>query len=139
MADVKVVETVDAPAGAVWGLLSDFGGIAKFGGDAIEGCTVEGDGVGAVRTLTVMGGATIRERLEALDEGTRTFSYSIIGESPLPVRDYLATVQVRDEGSGCVVEWASSFEPVGAPEAAVGLIRGVYDQAISGIRKTLGA
>ena len=27
MADVKVVETIDAPARSVWGLLSDFGGI----------------------------------------------------------------------------------------------------------------
>jgi len=102
---------------------------------------VEGEGVGAVRTLTLAGGATLQERLESLDPKARSFQYSILGESPLPVRDYLSTLTLEPRGPNrCHVTWSSEFEPVGvAEEQAVAMIEGVYRGGISSLKSTLGA
>ncbi|MFQ5698564.1 MAG: SRPBCC family protein [Myxococcota bacterium] len=140
MAEVKVVENVNCSASEVWELIRDFGAIQKWAGAGIQSCTVEGQGVGAVRTIRVPGGAEIRERLEAQDDAGRSFSYSIVGESPLPLRDYLSTLRVNEVGDGrCEIDWSSRFEPVGASEEqARGIVEGIYTGGIAGIRKTLG-
>ena len=137
MSEVLVKEEINASADAVWDLVSDFGGVLKWS-SVIESCDVEGDGIGAVRTLRMAGGPAIVERLESLDDATKTFSYVIV-EGPLPVSDYLASLKVSDRGADrCEVEWGSSFEPAGVPEEqAVGIIRGVYEGGIKGIRKAL--
>ena len=57
---------------------------------------------------------------------------------PLPVKaGYSATVQVTDKGNGtCNVNWSSTFEPKGAPEAdAVKVVEGIYRGGIAGARK----
>ena len=94
MAEAKVVKDIQAPAAEVWAQLADFGGI-KAGGP-IESVSVEGEGVGMVRTL-VMGGASVVERLEEHDAERLTFTYAIINEdSPLPFDNYSATVNLTD-------------------------------------------
>src|SRR6266571_3735923 len=98
MSEVKVSESVAAPAVEERRLLGDFGGIAKLGGSMLESCTVEGSGVGAVRTLGLRGGGSIRERCEAYDAAGRALTYSIVGESPLPVRGYVSTCRVVETG-----------------------------------------
>lgn len=140
MSEVKVSETVAAPAAKVWELFRDFGGIAKWAGAAFQSCTVEGSGIGAVRRIGLPGGLSIVERLEAFDDAGRTFSYAIIEKSPIPVKSYLSTVKVVETGaSACRVDWSSTFEPDGAgEEQAQAMIRGVYTGGIQGIRKALG-
>ena len=102
MGSVKVVETVNAGADRVWELFRDFGGISRFS-QGIDSCTVEGEGVGAVRTLTMGGGLKLQERLEAFDDGGRTLSYAIIGDHPLPFDNYLSTIKVVDQGNDFLV------------------------------------
>ncbi len=137
MVDVQVSERVAAPAAAVWEILSDFGGVARYS-PGIEHCEVRGEGVGAVRALTLPGGATLEERLESLDPAARRLSYSIV-RGPIPVKNYLATIEVREEGSGCRIDWGSAFEPVGLDdERARSMIEGVYRGGIAGVRKALG-
>lgn len=136
MGSVKVVETVGASADRVWELLRDFGGVTRFS-DGIQSCTVEGDGVGAVRTLS-MGGLKLQERLEAFDDGGRTLSYAIVGDHPLPFDNYLSTIKVVDQGESCTVEWSSTYDPKGEGDQAAGLIQGIYTGGIAGIRKALG-
>ena len=51
MSEVKISEKVAAPADEVWELLGDFGGLARWCGPVLQSCTVEGSGVGAVRTI----------------------------------------------------------------------------------------
>ena len=137
MAEIVVREEVDASADAVWELVRDFGGVLSWS-SALESCEVEGEGIGAVRTLGLGGGTSIRERLESLEDSSRTFRYSIV-DGPLPVSDYLATFKVSDRGADrCEIEWGASFEPVGAPEEQVlGLLRGVYEGGIREIAKKL--
>ena len=139
MASVKVSERIEADADAVWALFRDFGGVDRFA-QGIERCTVEGEGVGAVRTLAMPGGLELQERLEAFDDGGRTFQYAIIGASPLPADEYLSTVRVSADGDGCRIDWSSTFQPRGAPEEQVRtIVEGIYKSGIAGIRKTLGA
>jgi hypothetical protein len=140
MAKVEVSETIGAPAARVWELLGDFGGVTKWGGPMLQSCQVEGEGVGAVRRLGLPGGAEIQERCEAYDAEGRSLSYSIIGQSPIPIRDYLSTVSVVELGpSQCRVDWNGRFEPVGvSEEQAQGMVRGIYTGGIAGIRKLLG-
>ena len=139
MTTAQVTETVAAPAAEVWRVMSDFGGIEA--NEMIAGCTVDGSGVGAVRTITLVAGGEIIERLESCDDAMRTFSYAIINDSPLPVKNYLSTVKISDDGAGgTTVDWSSSFEASGAPEAdVVKLIQGVYKGGIARARAKLGA
>lgn len=139
MAAVKVSERIEAGADAVWALLRDFGGVDRVM-KGIESCTLEGEGIGAVRTIRMPGGVEIRERLEALDDAARRLQYAIVGEGPLPVDDYLATIQVVEEDGGCRVDWSGSFEPRGvALEKVAPMVEGIYRSGIAGVRKHLGA
>src|SRR5262245_21114819 len=76
MAEVKVEQEIGASADRVWKLMRDFGGL-KAWNPGIESCEVEGEGVGAVRTIK-MGAISITERLEHLDDAARTYQYSIL-------------------------------------------------------------
>ncbi len=140
MASVNVQEQVAASADQVWQIMADFGGIDKWADpNLIKSCEADGNSAGAIRTITLADGAVIRERLEAIDADSRRFSYSILGECPLPVKDYVATAKVTETGSGnCQVDWQSTFEPVGPADEAEKMIRGVYTGGVAGVRKALG-
>jgi hypothetical protein len=140
MSEVRVSETVAAPAARVWELLGDFGGVTRWGGSMLQSCTVEGSGVGAVRRIGGPGGMQIVERCEALDPERRSLSYSIIEKSPIPIKNYLSTVTVVETApDACRVDWRGTFEPDGiAEEQAQGMIRGIYTGGIAGVRKALG-
>ncbi len=141
MAEVKVSESVSAPAAKVWELLGDFGGVAKWGGPMLESCTVEGSGVGAVRTIRLPGGGSIQERCDAYDSVGRALTYSIVGKSPIPIRDYHSICRVVETGANaCRIDWQGQFEPDGVPEEqAQTLVRGIYTGAITAVRKLLAA
>jgi carbon monoxide dehydrogenase subunit G len=138
MASVKVTDRIEASADRVWELVRDFGGIQRWAA-GIESVSVSGEGVGAVRTIT-MGTLSLQERLEALDDRSRTLSYSIVGDHPLPFGDYLATIRLAEDGDGCQVDWSSTFTPrAGADAQAAGMVEGIYRGGIAGLKKALGA
>jgi hypothetical protein len=137
---VVVEEKVAANADKVFAVIADFGGLEK--NDMIKDFSVEGSGVGAVRSITLANGGVIKERLEKHDAASRTMVYAIINkDAPLPVANYVSTVVVSADGpNGAVVNWSSTFEPVGLPEAQVeGLIGGIYKGGIARTRQKLGA
>ncbi|MGC8490999.1 MAG: SRPBCC family protein [Syntrophobacteraceae bacterium] len=136
MSKVSMHTQLNASADKVWQLLKDFNGLPAFIA-AIKKSTMEGEGIGALRTLTLEGGGPpIVERLETFDDQAKTLSYSIV-TSPLPLSNYLATVEAIDMGpSKCEVRWHSTFEPSGAPEAeAVKVVEGVYSAGFEGLHK----
>lgn len=139
MPKVNMSTRINSSADQVWKVLRDFNGLSVFVA-AIKKSTMEGTGIGAVRTLTLEGGAApIVEKLEKLDEKARTLSYSVV-TSPLPLKNYLATVETIDTGpQQCEVRWSSTFDPQGVPEAeAVKLVEGVYSGAFEGLHKLFG-
>ena len=133
MAQVEVRDEIDADVTKVWDLVSDFGGVNRISPD-IQSCEVEGEGIGAVRTINT-NGIIIQERLEGLDPVARTFSYSML-EGPIPFKKYLANVKLEESGGGRTkINWAGSFEPAGMPEEQLcQLVEGIYRQLIAGIK-----
>lgn len=132
MTKVEVTETVDTPADAVWKKVRAFDNMHKYLPEMIATCAVTGSGVGATRVCGMQGGGDIHERLEALDEATRTLTYSI-SESPMPISDYRGTIVISEAGPGkALVSWSSLFNlEEGADEAEMkGMIEGVFRAGI---------
>lgn len=140
MTTVEVKEKVGAPADAVFRDISNFGAVDRL--EVVESCTVEGSGVGAVRTINLANNmGKVIERLESYDPNARTYSYRIINDDcPLPVDGYVATVRVLEDGpNACTVEWTGVFQPKGAPEEAVRpMIEGIYTGGIAVTRRAVG-
>ena len=100
---------------------------------------MEGSGVGAIRTLTLDNGATVVERLESLDEQSKSLSYSFV-DSPMQVSGYVATMQIEDSGENqCEITWSSVFELTGMSEAeARELFEGAYNMDLRASRNCMG-
>ena len=125
MAKISVNEDYAASAASVWQKLSDFGGLADWM-PGVKNCEVNGEGIGAVRTLA-MGPVKIVEKLESLDDDACRLSYSLV-EGPMPLKNFLATIEVSETSpSSCRVEWSAVFDlPGGVSEEKIapGLERG---------------
>ncbi|MGI9624137.1 MAG: SRPBCC family protein [Acidimicrobiales bacterium] len=130
MHTVTVSSFVAASPETVWSTIGDPSDISTWH-PAIAHSLVESD----VRSCTLADGAQISERIESVDHANQAYTYSIT-DSPLPVTDYMSTIQVSQEGSGSVVRWTSSFEPSGAPiEDVAGLLEGVYSAGLGALRE----
>jgi len=138
MTEVSLEHRLQATADSIWATISDFGGIRSFL-DAVTDCVTNGADVGSTRTLTLEGGIEVVERLEELDGANRRISYSI-QESPLPVQDYVSTMQVIDDPTGgCQLRWSSRFDVMGVPEEdARGIIEGIYRMGFEGLDRLHG-
>ena len=138
MAEISVNKELNASADDAWKVLADFGGMQRWA-PGIEDARNEGEGVGMVRILTMPGGAVMHERLESFDEAARTLSYSIV-EGPMPLENYLATIQVTETAGGCRVDWGASFDaPEGIPADAIGKgVEGAYSGMLEALAKHLG-
>lgn len=139
MAKVSLSTELPVPVDEVWKLVGRFNGLPDWH-PAVEKSEQKGEGVGSTRTLRLVGGGTIVERLESIDDKERLYSYSIV-DSPLPVANYRSTVRVRDAGNGkaTVVEWSSEFAPAGGDGAeAIKAIQGIYQAGFDNLRKMMG-
>jgi hypothetical protein len=117
---------INMPAEDVWQVLSDFGAACQYL-VMVENCTVEGQGIGALRTLTYTDGSTIVERLAAFDDAVYQLSYTLLSDTPF--RDCLTTVTVYDLSPvHCDVAWTASFQPDGLPASeAQAMLEGAFD------------
>src|SRR5882672_5373463 len=130
-----VERTVPVSREKILGLLADFGGIGKLMGEAVESCTLEGSGVGAVRRVRAKGvPGEMVERLEARLDG-RLMSYSIVGPCSLPLDHYCGGVTRKDApDGGCAIEWGSNWVAKGAPEDSVRrMLTGLYNSIIDAL------
>jgi hypothetical protein len=137
MGQVSVKVSMPVAADKVWQTLRDFGGIDKWA-PGIADLSLQGAGVGAVRTMTFKDGSRVVERLESLNDDSRSLSYTIL-ESTLPVEGFVASLTVREMGaSGCEVEWFSTFGAKGAAEEDVSRMLALgYRRSLSGLQKSL--
>jgi hypothetical protein len=138
MAYAALIErTVAVPRARFFAQLADFGAVGKFMPDTIESVEMQGQGIGAVRKVSVKGmPGQIHERLEAAFD-QRLLSYSIVANPGLPVDHYHAVVELSDAPGGkTLVRWGSNWEAKGAPVAEVrSLLEGFYTAIIDGIVK----
>ncbi|MCB2011274.1 MAG: SRPBCC family protein [Geminicoccaceae bacterium] len=138
MPKVTMSTKVAANADQLWKTIGGFGQIADWH-PAIEKSQTDGERKGSVRSLTLVGGGSLNEKLEEISPSERIYRYSIIS-GPLPVANYEAVIHVRDNGDGTsTVEWSSEFDASGASENdAVAAIQGVYQAGLDNIRKMFG-
>ncbi len=113
MTQASCKTTINIPADAIWQVISDFGAAGQYLTGVVN-CTVEGAGVGALRTLTSADGSTVVERLEVLDEDTHRLSYALLTDTPF--LNCLTTMALRDlSPSQAELEWSATFEADGIP------------------------
>jgi mxaD protein len=134
MEKAKASGTIDASANELWKLVSDFGELDNFV-EAVEKCTTEGSGVGAVRTLTLADGGEVKEKLESLDPDKRVLTYSII-MSPMPIQNYTGTMQVDElENGKTKFTWSSTFDAAeGAEDDMKEALEGLYSLGVQGLK-----
>ena len=123
MTQVSSAIMIDAPAEAIWHVISDFGTAGVYL-PGVVACTVAGERIGALRTLTSADGSMIVERLAALDATALRLSYALLTDTPFA--DCLTTMALRDLGSYLTeLTWAATFQPDGLPASeAVDLLEG---------------
>lgn len=98
MPEVYVSAIIDASLEKVWEVIRDFNALPHWH-PLVATSRIEddrpADAIGCIRNFQVAGsGETIREQLLALSEVEHFYTYSIL-ESPLPVKDYVATLRLR--------------------------------------------
>ena len=132
---VSMQTELAAPAVEVWKIVGNFGSLATYM-DGVDSVSVEGDGVGTIRTIHLADGATAVETLESHDDETMTLSYSS-QEGPLPIEGYVATMTVSALEDGTTkFDWSSKFKARGASDAdAKKSVTDIYDMGLAGLEK----
>ena len=101
-----VADSVDLAASPdqVWDLIGQFGGMWH---PLIASVKLTGEGVGQLRTIETIDGKQIIERLQAMDNSQRLYTYTNV--SGLGVVDYTGTFDVKPKGSRSSVSWRVQF------------------------------
>ena len=123
---VSVVKKLCVPGDRAWAAICRFGRL-EIWFPTIAACTIEGEGVGARRHMTLKRGGHITDRLVDLDVVKRRLTYQRI-RSPFPVSSYRGTVEVFESfDSRAVVAWTVDFEsdPQDSPTVAETLRAGI--------------
>lgn len=136
MTKVSMSTNLNASADQVWSMIGKFNALPDWHPSVEKSELTE---AGQTRKLSLVGGGTMIEKLETIDDNARTYTYSIT-DSPLPVANYSATIKVTGSGDNSTVEWSSEFDPAGgtSPEDAMKAIQGVYQSGFDNLRKMFG-
>lgn len=129
MANVIRSRKFNSAPETIWKTIGDFKSLHTWH-PAVKNCTSSLGG--KIRELTLADGGRILETL--LNDGALAYTYRI-DQSPLPVKNYVATLRVRDAGqNACQVEWEATFEPAGASEdEAVKVIGGIFQGGLDNL------
>ncbi len=107
---------------------------------AIANCEASRQGKDSFRTLTLKDGGKIKEKLTST--GKWTYSYTI-EESPLPVKNYAATISVKadeKDKNGAGVVWTAKFDAKDKSETeAKGVIEGIFKAGLDSIKAQIKA
>jgi uncharacterized protein YndB with AHSA1/START domain len=110
--DIEIRAEIPAPPVAVWKVLEDHAGYAKWAGFHEVVVRQPGDpppnGLGAIRVLR-RSGVAIEEEIIGY-EPPRRLEYALT--AGLPVRDYRAEVVLEPAGLGTQLVWRARFRPL---------------------------
>jgi hypothetical protein len=129
---------LDHPIETVWARIAMFGGLEDWA-DGVSACSVDGAGVGAVRTV-VRNGNSVLERLEAIDPVEHVLRYQILQPHRLPADAVHGNVILRSLGAGRTeMVWRSDATDFTVPPEVIGeRIEAFYAASIEGLRAVLG-
>ncbi len=135
MPKISTKTELGVPANILWQTIGKFGAIGEWH-PMIESTKATGSDSGATRTLNLIGGGAILERLEHINDKERVYRYSIVS-SPLPMKDYVAEIRVTDQGDGTsTVEWSCDCQSANVAEGdASKAIREMYEAGMNNLRK----
>ena len=144
MAEVYVSSVIEAPADRVWAAIRDFNGLPDWH-PLIATSRIErgapADQVGCVRAFRLEDGGAIRERLLALSDYEYSCTYSIL-ESPMDVRDYMATLKLTPvtDGGRTFAEWSATFDcsPEREEELVQSIAVGVFGAGFNALKERFG-
>jgi uncharacterized protein YndB with AHSA1/START domain len=134
---IEIVRTIGAPSVEAWTAIRATGGLDRWF-PVIATCHVEGEGVGAIRTLGLAQGGEMKDRVEEIDDDARRFRYSRV-HHPLPATTYKGTVVVRDVAGGkAEVTWSVEIDvEAEARDEVVAFIRAALSDGIAGLENDL--
>ncbi|MBM3393296.1 MAG: SRPBCC family protein [Betaproteobacteria bacterium] len=143
---LNAYQTVDikAPIGKVWDAVKDFDGLHRwhpvFSNDVIK--SGRNNVVGAIRTLTIKDGPSFDETLLAWDAGKRRYTYDVIDPNPLPIKNYVCTMEVVQLRAGVAsVIWTSSFmnnsDAKMKNEEVINFLNGAYKAGLDALKASL--
>lgn len=136
MAQASATITLPVAPDRVWQLIGGFDSLPGWLPYIPKSELSEG---GRVRRLVNPDGDAIVERLEAFDQGARSYTYSIL-QAPFPVTGYRSTLRVVgiDADQASRVEWSGQFTPVGvSDDDASRLFEGIYRDGLKALEATL--
>jgi hypothetical protein len=136
MVTVNMAIELNAAADKAWSLIGGYNDLPNWHPALEKSELSEND---SVRTLFLVGGGEIVEKLLNHNDNERTYSYAIT-DSPLPVSDYNAELKVIEQGSDkSIVEWTAKFNADGAPESeAIGIIEGIFQAGFDTLKDKFG-
>jgi hypothetical protein len=95
----------------------------------VKDCVFDGE----VRTLSLPGAGRIKERILSRNAESMTMEYSCF-ESPMPLEQHHAHIEVRPAPDGCELIWTTTIKP----EAIEKFIRQSKEGAIAQLLEILG-
>ena len=143
MIRVRRSAVIEAPIERVWAVLRDFNSHGAWH-PAVGESRIErnepADQVGCVRNFHLKDGNHIREQLLALSDRDYISTYCIL-DATLPMRNYVATVQLKrvTDGNKTFWHWESTFDvPKGREREFEQLVGGgVYEAGFAALQKYL--
>ena len=133
-----IIKKLNVPADKVWNAISEIGRLDVWF-PIIETCKVEGNGPGALRSMTIVnGGGDIKDTIEEIDHQNMRLVY-LRPVSPFPVTYYRGTVEVFKSYDGlAIVCWTIDFESKPEDKSSVAeLVLGAISAGIDGMEKDL--
>ncbi len=136
MPNVTVAEHIKASGPKVWELIGKFDTFHRWA-PGITGSTTQGTGPGAIRNLTLAGGAILTEKLISRADEPLGYTYSIEAGEP-GLASHISTLMVVDHGDGsCTVSWVCNFAMKNTAEtdSAAASFKNFYRAGIAALKK----
>lgn len=141
MPQLTVSEVFNTPADTLWGLVKDFGNLeawwSKDSPIKIDRVVQEGQGVGMIRHIYYVGVPTpLSERLDFVDDDSKTYRLSIVGEGVPGLVSYSARGVITGMGNdSCRFDYTAGIQASAGKEAAVEkALRFGFSQVIAGLK-----
>ena len=135
---VVIRKTLAVGSDRVWTAIAGVGGLDRWF-PIISACRVEGEGVGALRILTLRDGGEMRDWIVEIDDAARRLRYER-RVLPFPVENYRGAVLVRSAARGADVSWTIDYDVAEPARAQISaLVFSAISDGLDGLEKELAA
>ncbi|TAK19456.1 MAG: SRPBCC family protein [Nitrosarchaeum sp.] len=126
---------INAPPAKVWEIIRSFDGVERYIPMVLTS-EINGNHAGCERRCNIRFGpnqtANLVERLDSIDDNTRTLKYSII-DAPQPFPGLKGTVKVSNREGKSEVVWSGDLQ--NSDKQASMMLSGIYKMALDGLKK----